>query len=690
MARRGIVGPRCATRPPLASLGVFALQCEAVDDCLQEACRLAALAVGGEVAAVLQLQPAPDQSRTLRLRAGIGWQPGPIGETSFKAGPRTAEGITLDTAKPTIIADTDAEPAFSASPLLAIDGVRAVVNAAIPGSFGQAPFGLLQAGSRSPRRFGEGEVAFLHEFAALIGVAVQRLGQIDEAREADRQWELTMDAGKIGRWEFDLASGVASGTARARQIFGYTGHPADWRYDQLLEQVLPEDRAAVITAFRAAADSGGDWSFQCRVRRSATSQIRWIEARGRTRGRRGETLPTHLLGLVTDTSATKSAETALRRTNEAYEAKVTERTRQLTEVNGQMLLLTDRHERVETTFRRSHKMEAIGQLAEGMAHDFNNLLAGISGSLELIRVRAAQGRTSELDRYIEAALEAANRGAALSHRLLAFSRRETPVPRASDINHLLSSMEPLLRHRCNQGIRLRLCLGKNLDAAWCDPNELDAAVLDLVSAACDTMPGGGAITISTANTSLPGAGGCVSLSVVDDGPQTGRLPLPQAVVDAVARAGGHLRQQSYAPGEATVTVLLPCHLAAPPAIDPARPLPPGLVVLVVEDEPAVRMVVAEVLADMGYQVLEAADGRAGLNLAEAATRLDLLITGFGLPGEIDGRHLASLVRRKRPGLKVLFITGSAEPQAAEDSMQVMTKPFAMEALTQRVHEIMAG
>ncbi len=155
----------------------------------------------------------------------------------------------------------------------------------------------------------------------------------------------------------------------------------------------------------------------------------------------------------------------------------------------------EERERVEETLRQSLKMEAVGQLTGGLAHDFNNLLAGISGSLELMRIRIAQGRTAEIGRYIEAAMASVERAAALTHRLLAFSRRQTLDPKPTDVNRLVGGMEDLFRRTVGPGIQVEIKLASELWPALCDPNQLENALLNLVINARDAMPDGGHLLI---------------------------------------------------------------------------------------------------------------------------------------------------------------------------------------------------
>ena len=386
----------------------------------------------------------------------------------------------------------------------------------------------------------------------------------------------------------------------------------------------------------------------------------------------------------------------------------------------------------EEQLRQSSKMEAVGQLTGGLAHDFNNLLQGISGSLELMHTRAEQGRTAELGRYIETAMVSVTRAATLIHRLLAFSRRQTLDPKATDVSRLVGGMEDLLRRTVGPGIQMETKLAGELWPTLCHPNQLESALLNLVINARDAMPDGGHLLIETTNTLLPDRRGApkevpprnvppgeyVALAVTDTGvgmassvaarafdPFFTTKPMGQGtglglsmIYGFVQQSGGHVRLHSAEGQGTTVTIYLPQHLRVETSEvedDAANrsATTASVVVLVVEDEPAVRMIIADVLSDLGYTVLEAEDGRAGLDILESKGRIDLLLTDVGLPGGMNGRQLADAARQRRPSLKVLFVTGYAEAAAVgegllEHGMQVMTKPFAMNALTARVQGIL--
>ncbi|MGY1878596.1 ATP-binding protein [Pseudomonas reactans] len=406
------------------------------------------------------------------------------------------------------------------------------------------------------------------------------------------------------------------------------------------------------------------------------------------------------------------SELRLQRTLETLEQQVEERTAQL------------RHN--EDALRQSQKMEAVGQLTGGIAHDFNNMLTGIIGSLELLRRRVSRGKLDDLDSLIDLGVTSANRAAGLTHRLLAFSRRQSLDSKPVEINQLVTSMGELLQRSINESIALDMRLTGQLWTAEADPNQLESALLNLVINARDAMPNGGSLTVETTNRHLDSVftaaygtlkpGDYVELSVSDTGcgiPESvmGRVfdpffttkPIGQgtglglSMIYGFARQShGHVTIHSEVGKGTTVSLFLPRFIGevvADVATDAAL-LPfanAGETVLIVEDDPAVRVLVSAVLKELGYGFVEAGDADTAVPIIESAQRIDLLISDVGLPG-MNGRQLAEIGRQIRPELKVLFITGYAEHAAVrggflDPGMQLITKPFTFDLLTAKVREM---
>jgi CheY-like chemotaxis protein len=371
-------------------------------------------------------------------------------------------------------------------------------------------------------------------------------------------------------------------------------------------------------------------------------------------------------------------------------------------------------------------MEAVGQLTGGLAHDFNNLLQGIGGSLDRVQRRIAEGRIGDVDRLLNAAIESTGRAAALTHRLLAFSRRQTLDPRPTDVNRLIGGMEDLIRRTVGPDISLQVVGAGGLWPTRVDAPQLESALLNLCINARDAMPDGGKLTIETANKwlderaaaerELP-PGQYVSLCVSDTG--TGMAPevverafdpffttkplgqgtgLGLSMIYGFARqSGGQIRIYTEVGRGTTMCLYLPRYLgtaeevgvAAPEQVDHGL----GETVLIVDDEATVRMLVTEVLSENGYLLLEAGDGPTALRTIETERRIDLMITDVGLPGGMNGRQLADAARVKRADLKVLFITGYAENAAINNGhlghgMEILTKPFAMATLANKVRKML--
>lgn len=412
--------------------------------------------------------------------------------------------------------------------------------------------------------------------------------------------------------------------------------------------------------------------------------------------------------LFKDVTEQVRAENALRVLNETLEQRVAEAIAQ--------------SEQAESALRQAQKMEAVGQLTGGLAHDFNNLLGGITGALEMIERRAAQGRTADVERYVAAGLGAARRAAALTHRLLAFSRRQTLSPRPTSVNRLLDEFVELVRRTVGPAISVNVSADPELWLTLVDANQLENALLNLCINARDAMPHGGKLTISTDNIQLDedqarerglNPGDYVAVTVSDTGvgiasddlervfepffttkPTGQGTGLGLSMVYGFARQSrGLVRIRSH-PGSGTdVRIFLPRHETMSEPVDQTRPAAstsarPGVRVLVVDDEPTMRMMMVDALGLIEFECLEAHDGPSALAVLDQHPGIDMLITDVGLPGGLNGRQVADEARRRQPALPVLFVTGYAdnvplESDAGEPGIAVLTKPFALETLQQR-------
>jgi PAS domain S-box-containing protein len=418
-------------------------------------------------------------------------------------------------------------------------------------------------------------------------------------------------------------------------------------------------------------------------------------------------------------AARRNAEAAgeqIKELNQTLEARVRE--------------VVDERMQVEEALRQSQKMEAIGQLTGGLAHDFNNLLTGILGNLDLLEMRLGQGRVSDLERYIVAARGIVHRASTLTHRLLAFARRQTLDPKPTDINRLVGEMEELIRRTMGETFEIEVVRAAGLWTTYVDRNQLENALLNLCINARDAMPNGGRLTIETANRwidqniakrrDLP-AGQYVSLSVTDTG--TGMPPeVTQRIFDPfyttksadkgtglglsmihgfMRQSGGEIRVYSEVGQGTTMCLYLPRHYGATDELEPAGEKPTvqrsasGETVLVVDDEPSIRMLVVEVLEELGYLAIEARDGPTALKLLQSVPSVDLLITDLALPGGINGRELAERAHTLRSELRVLFITGYAENAVISNGqlqpgVQILHKPFAVQILANLIKSILSA
>jgi signal transduction histidine kinase len=388
------------------------------------------------------------------------------------------------------------------------------------------------------------------------------------------------------------------------------------------------------------------------------------------------------------------------------------------EVAQELQSAVARREQAEEALRHGQKMEAIGQLTGGIAHDFNNLLAGISGNLELMDIRLHQGQVQEVSRYITSAKSVTDRAAALTHRLLAFSRRQALHPKLIDVNSLISSLLDLLHSTVGPAVEIRTNLDMALRHPLCDPHQLENALLNLVINARDASPNGGEIRICTKNTVLKNgtmtsygdmpAGKYVTISVTDNGIGMSEEILRRAcdpffttkpvgegtglglsmVHGFVRQSGGYIDIRSEPAKGTTIDIHLLMHFGEADALQrnertaaPA-PLHIGARVLVVEDEAPLRALMVEVLREHGCAVFQAPDAQEALDICKADPGIELLITDIGLPGAMNGQQLAEKVRAWYPSIKLLFITGYGANHVTEKlpidgNGKLLRKPFLM-------------
>lgn len=383
----------------------------------------------------------------------------------------------------------------------------------------------------------------------------------------------------------------------------------------------------------------------------------------------------------------RQREDELRRANETLEARVEERTRE--------------HDQAVAQLHEAQKLETLGQLTGGVAHDFNNLLTPVIGNLDLLRRKLANDPRSS--RLVESALQAAGRAATLVQRLLAFARRQDLQPRAVSISSLLEGMADMISRSLGPTIDVDMIIPSDLPAARVDPNQLELALLNLAVNARDAMPGGGRLTITadkaTAASPRIAAGDYVRISVSDTGVGMDPLTLSRAIEPfyttkgvgkgtglglsmvhgLAAQLGGMLDIRSM-PGEGTTAeIWLPVSDAAPDTterdrLDPARPVRCASILLV-DDEELVRRGTADMMQDIGYEVIEAGSASEALRLLQSGIEVDLIVTDYLMPA-MNGVDLAVQVQSIAPDLPILLITGySTISEGPGARLARLAKPF---------------
>ena len=378
---------------------------------------------------------------------------------------------------------------------------------------------------------------------------------------------------------------------------------------------------------------------------------------------------------------------------------------------------TDELQAARTALMHAQKMEAIGQLTGGIAHDFNNMLAGIIGALSIVKRRIEMQQYNEANKFIDAALASANRAASLTSRLLAFGRRQSLDIKPVNLNASILSMSILLERTMGENVTVQTIFESDELWALTDVSQLESAILNLAINARDAMPEGGSLGIETRTvTASDEAASIVSVVVRDTGigippdvlanvfePFFTTKPLGQGtglglsmVYGFVNQSGGSVRIDSEVGQGTTVTLLLP---RSSPAQSEQEEAPltgsevhgVGKTVLVVEDDPQVRMLILEVLRDLHYGAIEASDPEQALAALRRHNHVDLMVSDVGLPG-MNGRQLAKIARSMRPNLKILFMTGYAAEAAIrseflESGMEMLTKPFQLDDLTAKIREM---
>lgn len=552
----------------------------------------------------------------------------------------------------------------------------------------------------------------LRMIGAMLDLTVREAAEAALAKSEERL-RFATEAGDMGFWDVDLVADALIWPPRTKAMFGISADvPVSLR--DFNEGIHPDDRAATLAAFAAAADPAQRALYDVEYRTVGKEDgiVRWVAAKGR--GHFEGDRCVRVVGVVIEITARKIADARLKELNEHLESRVLEEVAERT--------------RVEDALRQSQKMEAVGQLTGGIAHDFNNMLATVIGPLDLLAMRLGDN-DPRTKRYIDMAIDGATRAAQLTQRLLAFSRQQPLQPVPLDVNQLVAGMSDLLVHSLGSSIRLQTVLAAELWRTFADANQLENVILNLAVNARDALPGGGRLTVETANGEITaGAGSAqaevpdgeyVLITVADNGSgmppevvakafdpffttkkvgQGTGLGLSQ-VYGFVKQSAGHVKIRSAVGQGTTVTLYLPrliADIAATPSptTSGTAPLRGGRErVLIVEDEPGVRQFSIDALSELGYPVLAAEGAATALALLDSHPDIALLFTDVVMP-EVNGRQLADEALKRRPDLKVLFTTGYSRNALEHDgvldpSVHLIGKPFTLEELALRVRAVLA-
>ena len=537
---------------------------------------------------------------------------------------------------------------------------------------------------------------------------------------------LAEQIGRVGVVDWDVQAGIVRLSPTAQAMYGLEGF--DGRYDSWIATVYREDvtrlRDAIVAAFEAKAR---EFELEFRIIRQSDSELRWIHAR-RLPFYDEAGNPVRVVGVSIDVTDRKRELVELRNFTEALEEAVKDRTRALEAEN-------EARKRVEESLRQAQKMEVVGQLTGGVAHDFNNLLTIVLGGLDMIGRLLPElpqsAAVTRMTRAKEMALQGAQRAATLTSRLLAFSRQQALDPQVIDANKLVAGTCDFLRRTLGEAVSLETVLAGGLWRTFADPHQLENALLNLALNARDAMPNGGKVTIETANCYLDQAyvtplsepvepGQYIMIAVADTGLGMDRTTQERAfdpffttkgvgkgtglglsqVYGFVRQTGGHVRIYSEMGEGTTLKIYLPRHTGDDDAAELAAPAQNNVraigieTILVVEDDAALRSYTTEIMAELGYRVLQAHDGPSALQVLEK-NQVELLFTDVVMPGGMNGRQLADEAVRRHPGLKVLFTTGYTRNAIVhhgrlDPGVQMIGKPFSFNDLGVKVRTLLDG
>jgi PAS domain S-box-containing protein len=664
----------------ISEMGMAALRADTAAALMDEAMTRAARILEVEYTKVLELSSAGD---SLRLVAGIGWRPGLVGAATVPTDSGSQAGYTLRRNEPVVVEDLRTEHRFSGPALLTdhavVSGISTVILA------GGRSWGVLGVHSTRRRHFADADVAFVQSLANLIGTVVERDVASRTVKERNFLRQMAGEVAGIAGWAYDPGSRQVTWSLELRRLYE---RPDDYcpSLEAAFDHCAPEHRERIERHFEDCVQRGVPFDEEAQVI-TGRGHLIWVRMIGRAErdedGRIGR-----VQGAVQDLSERKQLESML---------------------------------------HQSQRLEAIGQLTGGIAHDFNNLLTVIMGNAELL-IEATAG-DERLHRPAVTTRQAAERGAELTRRLLAYARKQPLAPQPTDVTELLSGMDQLLRRSLGERIEIETVRGGGLWRAMIDPAQLESAVLNLCLNARDAMPEGGRLTLETANVHLDdeyaahhhdvSPGHYVMIAVSD----TGHGMTPEVVKRAfepffttkaagqgsglglsmaygfVKQSHGHIKVYSEPGQGTTVRLYLPRTWAEPGDTgQPALGAPPqghGQLVLVVEDDDLVRAFVSRQVEMLGYRVLRAPDATRALELLDVHADIELLFTDVVMPGGLDGRQLAEAALVRRPDLKVLFTSGYTDNAIVhhgrlDPGVALLNKPYRLTELAAKLHSVLTA
>jgi PAS domain S-box-containing protein len=635
-----------------------------------------------------------------------------LGRTADEAFGKTLAEIAPDTRQGAIIGENDLR--------IMAAGVVETVDETLTGPDQKT---LVLRSTKTPLRDATGAVIGLAGVTVDVSEESAMLESLRESEERFRTLSNTLPA-------FIFVADIQGALTYTNHVFqSFTGKSPEELLDfGWLETLHPDDRSEAAHSWAQAWQSGNNYDAEYRIRHYGDGYRCFIVRAMPVRDVRNAI--SQWVGTCIDTQDLVDARNALKASNARLELGVAERTADLQNALTSLRNEAAERQAAESQLRQMQKVESLGQLTGGIAHDFNNMLAIVIGSLDIAKRKLLTDPQRAL-KSIENAEEGARRSSQLTARLLAYSRQQALAPEVLNVNKLVGGMSELLRRTIGESVRVETVLAGGLWTSLADAAQLESAIVNLCVNARDAMPDGGKLTIETANAHLddaytarsPGiiSGQYVLIGVTDTG--TGMAPevverafdpfyttkdvgkgtglgLSQ-VYGFVKQSGGHVRIYSELGQGTTVKIYLPRHTGAElrdaETKTPDYDLPAareGEILLVVEDEEAVRHMAVEVLRDLGYTVVQASDGVQAIDILHTQPRISLLFTDIVMPS-MNGRLLADQAKKMRPELKVLFTTGYTRNAVVHNGMldagvAFLPKPFTVAELAKKVRRVLDG